>query len=59
MIYKKGDKKGWTTVAARIPPDLRLKLVQKHPKAGEISDILLALIKRYMDGKIIGIHLGS
>ena len=45
----------WPTVAARIPPELREKLVTKHPNSGDISAVIKQLIERYLQGKILGI----
>ena len=50
-----GSHKYWPTVAARIPPELREKLVTKHPNAGDISAIIRQLLERYLQGKIFGI----
>lgn len=47
--------KYWPTVAARIPPELRERLVSKHPNSGDISAVIKQLIEKYLQGKILGI----
>jgi hypothetical protein len=47
--------KYWPTVAARIPPELREKLVFKHPNSGDISAVIKQLLEKYLEGKILGI----
>ena len=49
------NKKYYPTVAARIPPELRDKLIAKHPNNGDISAVIKQLIERYLQGKILGI----
>jgi hypothetical protein len=44
-------------VAARISPDQKLKLEHKHPNSGECSKVIRALIKIYLEGKIIGLKI--
>lgn len=47
----------WPTIAARIPPELRNKLIMKHPNNGDISRLIRVLIEKYLQGKILGISL--
>ena len=44
-------------VSSRIAPELRERLLNKHPKEGEISKLIRSLLQRYIDGKIIGVRL--
>ena len=44
-------------VSTRIPLDIREKLQIKHPKRGDIADILKQLITKYLEGKILGIKI--
>jgi hypothetical protein len=57
MPYKKGDKRDWLVVGARVPPDLREWLLQKYPNDGDISKLILCLLKKVRDGKILGVRL--
>jgi len=49
----------WPVVAARIPPELKEKLVSKHPNNGDISRIIHALLERYLQGKILGVVISK
>ena len=58
MPYKKNiNKEYWPTVAARIPPELRNKILEKHKNEGDISKLIRALLQKYVDGRIIGVRL--
>lgn len=59
MAPKKGTKTDWPVVAARIPPDLRSRLVEKHKKDGDISKLIHILLQKYIEGRIIGVRLES
>jgi len=52
-------KPGWVVVAARIPPELKEFLKNKHPNNGAISDIIYTLLDKYSKGKILGVKLQS
>lgn len=54
-----GAKKGWPVVAARIPRELKQKLEDKHKEKGEVSEVIYALIQKYLEGKILGLKLSS
>jgi len=49
------NKKYWPTVAARVPPELRDKLISKHPNDGDISTVIRQLLEKYLQGRILGI----
>lgn len=44
-------------VAARIPADLKQKLISRHPNNGDISRLIKALLERYIQGKILGVSV--
>ncbi len=52
-----GKKRDWPTVATRIPKELKKELQTKHPKEGEVSQVLHQLIEKYVQGKILGIKV--
>jgi hypothetical protein len=57
MAQKKGQKASWPVVAARIPPELRQQILQRHPGNGCISNLIYILLKKYMENKIFGIKI--
>lgn len=46
-------------VAARIPIELRQKLLIKHPNKGDISKVIKVLLERYLQGKILGVVINK
>jgi len=44
-------------IAARIPADLKEKLIFKHPNNGDLSRLIHCLLEKYLQGKILGIHI--
>jgi len=59
MPREKAKKTGWLVVSARIPPDLKNWILQKHKKDGSINDLIHVLLQRYKDGRIFGVKLES
>lgn len=57
MSPKKGTKTDWMVMSARVPPDVRQLIIEKHKNAGDINKLINALLKKYAYGKIIGIKL--
>lgn len=57
MPINKIKKPEWRVISARISPDQRDLLKKKHPKEGEISEVLRQLIDKYLAGKIFGIKI--
>jgi hypothetical protein len=57
MTRKTGKKHDWPTVAARIPPDLRDWLLNKHSNNGDLSKLIHSLLQKYKDGRILGVRL--
>ena len=45
------------SISARIPRAHKNMLTEKFPKDGDVSKLLRALIKRYLEGKIIGVRI--
>jgi hypothetical protein len=44
-------------VSARISPEIRDRLLEKHPNDGDISKLIRVLLQKYIDGRIIGVKL--
>ena len=58
QLRKKWAKKdGWEPVSARVSPEIRNKLREKHPNDGEVSRVIRALIQKYLEGKIYGLSI--
>lgn len=55
MPRKYGKKPEWRAISTRISPDQRELLKKKHPRDGEVSQVLRQLIERYLAGKIFGV----
>lgn len=58
-ILKTSKSDQWKPVSARIPPELRDSILTKLPKDVNFSKLILNLLQRYADGKIIGLRLES
>lgn len=50
-------KDGWQVLSARVPPDIRTIIEQKYPNRGDISKLILALLRKVAEGRIIGLKL--
>ena len=46
---KKDTKENWPVVSARVPPDLRRRLFKKYNKRGELSGVILNLLKEHAE----------
>jgi hypothetical protein len=51
------DKIKTTTVSSRVPVELKDRLLEKWSKPGDISKLILLLLQKAINGKIIGIKL--
>lgn len=54
---RKGIKANWPVISARIPPELKIKILQKHPKYSELNALINCLLQKYIEGKIFGVKL--
>jgi hypothetical protein len=57
MAKQPAKKSGWTVVSARVPPDLKDWILQEYKKPGCINDVILLLLQRLRNGRILGIKL--
>lgn len=44
-------------VSARITKSLLDRLRNKHPNKGDTNKVISALLERYLDGKVLGVHI--
>lgn len=50
-------KKDWPSIGARVSPETKAALKKKHPNEGEVSQLINALVSRYLEGKIYGLKI--
>jgi len=52
MTLRYGSTRRMKSVSSKIPAELHDKLLERHPRNGDVSRLLRALIQMYLEGKI-------
>jgi len=56
MSVRYGGPRRMKSVGGRVPAELYDQFKQKHPREGDMSRVIRALVQMYMEGKITNLQ---